>query len=91
MKYLLLTIIKAYWRLIPESKRRKCLFEISCSNYVYDTTKVDGLILGIKALKFRFRNCNQHYSILNINGEKVLITKTNKIFKESEINKTILN
>lgn len=90
MKTILLVIIKLYWLLIPKHKRRKCLFKTSCSNYVYDKTKSEGLISGLKALKFRINNCNSQYSIMEINGEKVLVTKTNIVFKEKLINKTIL-
>ncbi|MBN4047344.1 membrane protein insertion efficiency factor YidD [bacterium AH-315-P13] len=91
MKYLLLIIIKCYWLVIPKSKRRKCLFKISCSNYVYKKTKTEGVISGLNALKFRIKNCNPNYNIIEINGEKVLVTKRNKNFKENEIDISILN
>lgn len=91
MKIFLLLIIKAYWVLIPKSKRRKCLFKISCSNYVYKQTKTKGLIAGLKALKFRVQNCNPDYSIMQLSNEKILITKTSLILKEKEINESILN
>lgn len=91
MKYFLLASIKIYWLLIPISKRRKCLFKISCSNYVYSKTKHEGLISGIKALMFRVKNCNPNYYITNIHGEKVLISATQKIFKEDKINPCLLD
>lgn len=90
MKAFLLIIIKIYWILIPKSKRRKCLFKKSCSNYVYEKAKTEGLISGIKAFKFRIKNCNSNYNFININGEKVLISATLQVFKESELNKSIL-
>lgn len=79
-----------YWLLIPKHKRRKCLFKKSCSNYVYDKAKSEGFISGLKALKFRISNCNPNYIIMNLNGEKVLITKTNYIIKENLINEFLL-
>ncbi|ARV08190.1 hypothetical protein BTO05_00495 [Winogradskyella sp. PC-19] len=90
MKVFLLIVIKLYWYLIPKNRRRKCLFKKSCSNYVYETTKSEGLFSGLKALKFRVKNCNPHYSIMELDGEKVLITKSNKIFKENFINQSII-
>ncbi len=91
MKYLLLTIIKFYWKYIPESKRRKCLFKTSCSNYVYKKTKNEGLVSGLKALKFRIKNCNSNYHITSVNNELLLITSTSKVFTEQEINQSFLN
>jgi putative component of membrane protein insertase Oxa1/YidC/SpoIIIJ protein YidD len=91
MRIFLLLIIKVYWVLIPKSKRRKCLFKTSCSNYVYKVTKNEGLFAGIKALRFRVKNCNPNYNIINVNNESLLITSTNKVFKEQEIRNSILN
>ncbi len=90
MKIFLLAIIKLYWFLIPKQKRRKCLFKTSCSNYVYEKTKHEGLISGLRALKFRINNCNSNYMIIEIHGEKVLITRANNLIKKELINKAIL-
>ena len=67
------------------------MFKISCSNYVYEKTKNESLISGLKALKFRIKNCNPNYSVIELNGEQILISKTNIVFKENELNKSILN
>ena len=91
MKIVLLLIIRIYWTLIPKQQRRKCLFKTSCSNYVYDETKKEGLLKGLKALKFRIKNCNPNYNIIKVNKESLLITSTNEVFKEQEISKSILN
>lgn len=90
MKYLLILIIKIYWLIIPEKKRKRCLFKKSCSNYVYEITQKKGLIAGVKALKFRVHNCNSDYNIVDIGKEKILITKTYKRFKEKEISPFLL-
>ena len=91
MRIVLLLIIKIYWILIPKSKRRRCLFKISCSNYVCNKTKFEGIISGMKALKFRVENCNPNYNIIEINNEKILISSRQFLFKEKEINQSILN
>ncbi len=90
MKHLLLIIIRFYWKYIPESKRRKCLFKTSCSNHVYKITKEKGLLIGLRAMIFRINNCNSNYNIIEINNRNILITKTYNVFDESEINKYIL-
>ncbi|WP_417558770.1 membrane protein insertion efficiency factor YidD [Mesoflavibacter zeaxanthinifaciens] len=91
MKQFLLIIIKIYWLTIPKSSRRRCLFQESCSNHVYRITKNEGLISGLKALRFRIRNCNSNYAIIKIDNKPVLISSSNKLFDESEINYSILN
>jgi len=91
MKILLLLIIKLYWRCIPASKRRKCLFKTSCSNHVFDKAKSEGLISGLRALQFRIKNCNANYNIIHVNGEKILISATQKTFKENELSSSIVN
>lgn len=91
MKYILLIPIKLYWLLIPESKRRKCLFKKSCSNYVFEQVNQKGLFAGFRALKYRINNCNPNYNILDLEGELVLITKTDVVLKREELNETILN
>lgn len=91
MKRFLLMLIKIYWLTIPKSSRRRCLFQESCSSHVYRITKNEGLISGLKALKFRIRNCNSNYAIIKIDNKPVLISSSNKLFDESEINCSILN
>lgn len=90
MKITLIVIIKLYWLIIPKHKRRKCLFKKTCSNYVYEITKSEGLISGLKALSFRINNCNSHYSFIELEGEKILVTKTNYILKEDLLNQSLL-
>ncbi len=86
MKVLVLILIRAYWFLIPESKRRKCLFKVSCSNYVFQKTKREGLISGLRALMFRVNNCNSNYCIMELDQQQVLITKTGVIIKFEDHN-----
>jgi hypothetical protein len=58
---------------------------------VFQKAKKEGLISGFRALKFRAENCNSNYNILNVNGEKILVTKMNTVFKEGEFDESILN
>ncbi len=90
MKFILISLIKLYWLLIPKHKRRKCLFKKSCSSYVYDVTKTYGLISGLKALKFRINNCNPQYRIIEVKGETVLITKSLRTFRQKDLNQSLI-
>ena len=63
MKLFLLLIIKTYWKCIPESNRKSCLFAESCSRYVYRITKDKGFWAGLKALKFRYKKCRSGYNM----------------------------
>lgn len=90
IKAILFLIIKSYWLLVPRQKRRKCLFKTSCSHYVYQKTKEKGLQAGLRALYFRMQNCNNEYQIIKVGDEKILVTKTNKVFREKELSEFIL-
>lgn len=61
MRFILLFLIQLYWRIIPEDKRRYCIFEESCSRFVYRITATRGLIKGLKALRGRFKQCRPGY------------------------------
>ena len=50
MRVILLTIIKLYWKIIPIHKRKKCLFKVSCSQYVYKKTKKRGCLQELRHL-----------------------------------------
>ena len=63
MKFLLLLIIKMYWKLIPESNRKSCLFAESCSRFVYRITKEEGFWSGIRAFNSRYKKCRAGYKI----------------------------
>ena len=93
MKFLLLLMIKAYWKFIPESNRKSCLFAESCSRYVYRITNEEGFWTGIKAFKSRYKKCRPGYKVgynsLNAKTELRLIDGT--ILSEEEISKNIKN
>jgi hypothetical protein len=75
---------------VPENRRRKCLFKTSCSQYIYRKTKERGLREGLRAFYFRMQNCNSNYQIIEVDGEKILVTKTSKLFREKDLNEFIL-
>lgn len=87
MKYLVLFIIQIYWRLIPENKRGKCIFRVSCSNYVYQVVQKNGFIEGLKAFKYRFINCRYGAEVFvhPIDNTKQMILPNKEIVREDEI------
>ncbi len=91
MKYLLLTIIRLYWFIVPPKRRRKCIFKESCSNYVWRITSANGFNAGINAFLFRNRHCCPGYAIYKYNGHYNLKTINGLILKDDEIAETLLN
>jgi len=89
MRFILLSIIQAYWYLIPPRKRRKCLFKKSCSRYVFDVTKEEGLLKGIKSLNYRLKHCRPGYFIINGKEGMLLISAHNEVFDNNEISERI--
>lgn len=92
MKNLLILIIKAYWLIIPASKRRKCIFRKSCSKHVYEETISKGIISGLKALKYRFENCRSGTQIFEnpITRKLQIILPNNQILDEKEISERFI-
>jgi hypothetical protein len=73
MKLLLTLAIRAYWRLIPPSARRTCLYRESCSRHVHRVTQEHGLRAGIEALRRRVRTCRPGSVVRILDGEPVLV------------------
>jgi putative component of membrane protein insertase Oxa1/YidC/SpoIIIJ protein YidD len=85
MKYLILFVIQIYWKVIPASKRKKCIFKKSCSNYVFETTQKEGFIRGLKAFQFRFQNCRAGFQVFkNPINDRIQIILPSQIIVESE-------
>jgi putative component of membrane protein insertase Oxa1/YidC/SpoIIIJ protein YidD len=86
MKVLLLLVIEFYWALVPKSKRRKCLFKISCSQYVHQQTK-ESFHEGVIAFRYRFQNCRTGYQIFEdpIERCKMMILPNGQIISEDKI------
>ncbi|WP_111597366.1 membrane protein insertion efficiency factor YidD [Chitinophaga skermanii] len=87
MKQLILLAIRLYWVIIPAAKRRKCVFNISCSKYVYQATSVNGFHAGVRAFKYRFQNCRSGCEIFNnpINGHTQMLLPCGDIIDEQEV------
>lgn len=90
MKFFLICSIRCYWLLIPPRRRNRCLFKKSCSNYVFDITKEDGLIEGLRAFHYRFKHCRSGYYIINGEAGEFLISARNEVFDTNEINEKVL-
>ncbi|GMN06289.1 hypothetical protein MTsPCn5_16780 [Croceitalea sp. MTPC5] len=93
MRQILLIIIKVYWFLIPESKRRCCIFREPCSQHVYKITSARGFGQGFKALIFRYQNCRYGYEIFEnpITNKIQLILPNKGVIDENEIAISLLN
>lgn len=87
MEFLLLNIIRIYWLLIPTNKRRKCIFNKSCSHHVFEEIKTNGVKSGIKELQFRIKNCHPEFDIFTDlkTGRKKIILKTGIVLDEYHI------
>lgn len=87
MKYLILLVINIYWKVLPASKRKKCIFKKSCSNYVFETTQKEGFIKGLKAFQFRYKNCRGNFSIYQnpIDNKIQMILPSQLIIEREEI------
>ena len=90
MKYLIIISIKIYQTFFPKKFRGKCLFKESCSNHVLRKTREAGFSSGIKAFKFRYKNCKPNYQLSSKNGKTILITIANHVLEEHEIDRRIL-
>jgi uncharacterized protein len=89
MKWIISTIIKCYW-LIPQSKRRSCLFKESCSQYVFRMDASKGLAIGLSAFYRRYKKCRRGYTILtNQNGFQIKLVDGTYL-REQNISSTIL-
>lgn len=79
MKYLFISIIHIYW-ILPKKWRRRCIFKTTCSKYVYKTTREQGFLKGIHALKQRMKQCTPYYSIyIGDDQEEWVILKDNEM------------
>lgn len=92
MKKLLLLIIISYWKIIPAKNRKRCIFKISCSNYVYQETKSNGFLAGIKALKYRYENCRHGFELFEnpMDGTMQLILPKGGILNQDGIAERLL-
>lgn len=92
MKIILLGIIRLYWTIFPMHKRRPCVFQESCSNYIYSVTNEKGLLKGLQALKKRFHQCRPGYKLFQDeqNNSFELHLKDGSIITNEKISRTLL-
>lgn len=90
MKYVLILIIRSYWILVPESKRRKCIFRKSCSQFVYEEA-LHGFLKGLNAFRYRYRNCRYGYEIFEnpLDNTFQMILPSGQIIKEIDISERL--
>lgn len=93
MKYVLLIIIKIYWFIIPERRRKNCLFCESCSLFVFKEAKLKGFVSGVMAFRNRYNSCRPGYDVIRIEEENVILLKlaNGEVLHEKSISKTIVN
>ncbi|KFF04206.1 membrane protein insertion efficiency factor YidD [Flavobacterium reichenbachii] len=93
MKYFILFAIQIYWKAIPASKRKKCIFKKSCSNHVFEITQKEGFLKGIKAFQFRYKNCRGNFVIFEnpINNKIQMILPSQIIIERKEIADRLIN
>lgn len=92
MKNLLVLLIKIYWFFTPPQKRRRCIFRISCSKYVYEKATTGGFIAGVKAFKYRFQNCRSGAHLIEnpLTGRLQMILPNHQVLNEQEISKRFI-
>jgi uncharacterized protein len=75
---------------VPEKKRRSCLFKETCSHYVYRHTTEDGFFKGVIALRQRTKKCRKGYQLYTgLEGFEMELAD-GTVLKEDEISPRIL-
>jgi len=90
MRCLLLALIKFYWIVIPEKKRRSCLFKETCSHYVYRHTAEGGFFKGAIALRQRQKTCRKGYRLYSSLTGFEMELADGSVINENEIAPRIL-
>lgn len=85
-------MIRLYWLSKSKNSKPKCIFKKSCSNYVYEITKQQGFLKGLKAFGFRYKNCRADILIFKnpINNKINILLPSKIIIEENEIAKRLL-
>ena len=93
MKYLLLFAIKLYWRVIPAGKRNRCIYKNTCSHYVFDQTKNEGLMVGLRSLNYRIKTCNPYFQLYKnpMTMETEIILSNGDTLTEDEIAERLID
>jgi putative component of membrane protein insertase Oxa1/YidC/SpoIIIJ protein YidD len=84
-------LIEFYWRVVPESDRKVCLYKISCSKIVYNKLCNEGFWSGIRLYLDRKSNCKKGYSFIYSNGTVKLKTIKGLLLEEIDINPLLVS
>lgn len=85
MKWAILIVIKLYWMVFSEKKRRCCLFKETCSHYVYRHTVEGGFFKGANALCQRLKKCRKGYQLYSSLQGFEMELADGSVIKEDEI------
>jgi len=85
----MLAAICCYWRAVPESRLRTCLFRESCSKYVYGVTDRDGVRAGLAALGRRLRACRPGFQIRVSDLQIEIVCRDGTIIPNAQIGRLI--
>ena len=91
MKIILKIIIKIYWKIFPKHLRRPCLFNESCSQFVYRQTSDYGFFKGLQALSNRSKKCRKGYILYTTNQGFEMQLVDGSIIRENDISLSILS
>ena len=93
LTYFFKKLIEAYWKHVPESNRKICIYKLTCSKAVYQALQNKGFWSASKLYLFRRFNCKNGYTISwNSDNSKVVIqTKMGSIINEEEINPLLVS
>ncbi|MCB1037802.1 MAG: hypothetical protein KDD47_28470 [Acidobacteria bacterium] len=80
----MLASIRLYWLGCPPAWRRQCLFEESCSRYVYRQTSLGGLRLGLRALRARYQQGRPGYFLEVRSGRVRLRLRDGSVMRYEE-------
>ena len=84
MKYLLLLVIRIYWK-IPTKWHDRCIFRETCSHYVYRIASQQGFLAGLRAFRLRRQLCRPGYVVYRSQGRYYLRTSNGTVFEEDDI------
>ncbi|MBC8280490.1 MAG: membrane protein insertion efficiency factor YidD, partial [Chloroflexi bacterium] len=92
-RWALLSLIRVYWFLSPAFfAKRSCIFRLSCSNFVYQSTIQYGSVAGFRALVWRYRSCRPGYTVASDSrGDLKVRLVTGRVVPGSEIVESILD
>ncbi|RYD59637.1 MAG: membrane protein insertion efficiency factor YidD [Sphingomonadales bacterium] len=88
MKHLLMLAIRLYWVVWPRWWRNRCLFEESCSQYVFRHARDLGFWGAVLAFQTRFRKCRPGYCFLGTegsNGGQLLLLADGSVIADDEM------